>query len=201
MNAQTPRRLGTGTLVIASHNAGKVAEIGDLLRPFGTKVVSVGALQLPVPDETETTFIGNAMIKARAAAAATGLPALADDSGLCVHALGGEPGVYSADWGGPERDFALAMRRVEERLQGVANRRAHFVCALVVCWPDGQCASFEGVVHGELIWPPRGCSGFGYDPLFVPDGYAQSFGEMTPEEKHRISHRADAFAKLVSACF
>lgn len=195
------RRLNRGTLVIASHNAGKVAEIGALLGPFGVEVTSVGDLRLPVPDETETTFIGNAAIKARAAAAATGLPALADDSGLCVAALGGEPGVYSADWGGPERDFALAMRRVEERLQGATDRRAWFVCALVLCWPDGHCETFEGEVHGSLVWPPRGTFGFGYDPMFVADGHSVTFGEMEPEQKHAISHRANAFAKLVAACF
>lgn len=195
------RHLNGGKLVIASHNAGKVAEIDELLRPFGVSVCSVGDLQLPVPDETETTFVGNAAIKARAAATATGLPALADDSGLCVNALGGEPGVYSADWGGPERDFDLAMRRVEDRLRGVADRRAHFVCALVLCWPDGHCEAFEGVVHGALTWPPRGSFGFGYDPMFVADGHSITFGEMEPQHKHRISHRADAFAKLVAACF
>jgi non-canonical purine NTP pyrophosphatase, rdgB/HAM1 family len=195
------RHLERGKLVIASHNAGKVAEIGDLLGPFGVEVTSVGDLRLPVPEETETTFIGNAAIKARAAAAATGLPALADDSGLCVAALGGEPGVWSADWGGPDRDFALAMRRVEERLQGLTDRRAWFVCALVLCWPDSHCETFEGEVHGTLVWPPRGTSGFGYDPMFLPDGHAQTFGEMEPQQKHRLSHRADAFAKLVAACF
>ncbi len=204
--AAMTRPLRGGTLVIASHNAGKVAEIGTLLKPYGVEVVSVGALGLPVPDETGTTFVANATIKALAAATATGLPALADDSGLCVTALGGEPGVYSADWGGPERDFALAMRRVENRLQearrnGTPDRSAYFVCVLALAWPDGHCETFEGFVHGEIVWPPRGTAGFGYDPTFVPRGHSLTFGEFSPEAKHRISHRADAFAKLVAACF
>jgi XTP/dITP diphosphohydrolase len=195
------RRLDGGRLVIASHNPGKVSEIGALVAPFGVRVVSVAALGLPVPDETGDSFAANAEIKARAAAAGSGLPALADDSGLCVAALNGAPGIHSADWAGASRDFELAMQRVADAIAGASDRRAHFVCALVLAWPDQQIACFEGVVHGRLVWPPRGDRGFGYDPMFVPDGHALTFGEMPPEAKHRISHRADAFRKLVAACF
>jgi XTP/dITP diphosphohydrolase len=188
-------------LIIASHNAGKVTEIAALLAPFGMAVRSVGELALPVPDETETSFIGNARIKAEAAAQATGLPALADDSGLCVDALNGEPGIHSADWAGESRDFAAAMARVAALLEGKEDWRAHFACALVLAWPDGHVEAFEGRVYGHLVWPPRGSFGFGYDPMFVPSAHSLTFGELDPAEKHRISHRADAFAKLVAACF
>lgn len=194
------RRLEAGRLVIASHNAGKVREIGELVAPFGLDVVSVGALGLPEPEENGATFRDNALIKASAAATATGLPALSDDSGLVVPALGGAPGVVSADWAGPERDFSRAMQRVEDALQGISDRRAHFVCVLALAWPDGHHEVFEGTVHGHLVWPPRGSKGFGYDPMFVADGYDLTFGEMEPAEKHRISHRADAFRQLVAAC-
>lgn len=201
------RRLDSGPLVVASHNAGKVREIGDLLRPFGLSVRSAGDLSLPEPEETGETFVANALLKAQAAATAAGLPALADDSGLAVAALGGEPGIYSARWAGPERDFALAMQRVEERLAalGTQDRRAAFVCALALAWPDGHAETFEGRVEGALVWPPRGDHGFGYDPVFVPDSEAaaaspRTFAEMAPEEKHAQSHRARAFALLVSAC-
>ena len=190
-----------GRLVVASHNAGKVREIEDLLRPFGVDCVSAARLGLPEPEETGTTFVANAELKARAAAGASGLPALADDSGLCVAALGGEPGIYSARWAGPGKDFGLAMRKVEERLAGGADRRAHFVAALCLAWPDGRAESFVGEVHGALVWPPRGSKGFGYDPMFLPQGAALTFGEMEPDAKHAISHRAIAFAKLVDACF
>jgi XTP/dITP diphosphohydrolase len=188
-------------LIIASHNAGKVTEIAALLAPFGMAVRSVGELALPVPDETETSFIGNARIKAEAAAQATGLPALADDSGLCVDALNGEPGIHSADWAGESRDFAAAMARVAALLEGKEDWRAHFACALVLAWPDGHVEAFEGRVYGHLVWPPRGSFGFGYDPMFVPSAHSLTFGELDPAEKHRISHRADAFAKLGAACF
>jgi XTP/dITP diphosphohydrolase len=210
-------RLTAGKLVIASHNEGKVREIRDLLGPYGIEPVSAAELGLPEPDEIGTTFIDNADLKARAAADLSGLPALADDSGLCVEALGDRPGIFSARWAiadprvdpaaGPgevtgERDFNLAMRRVEEELQALgdeAGRNAHFICALAVCWPDGHSEWFEGRVDGILTFPPRGTNGFGYDPIFVPAGRELTFGEMDPAEKHAMSHRADAFAKLVAA--
>jgi XTP/dITP diphosphohydrolase len=199
------RWLAPGPLVIATHNPGKLREIGALMAPFGMECLSAGDLGLPEPDETETTFIGNARLKALAAARATGLPALADDSGLCVDALDGAPGLYSARWGGPSKDFRLAMARVWEELeakQAAAPRRAHFVCALSIAWPDqgGVSEDFEGLFHGSLVWPPRGDKGFGYDPMFVPDGYAMTCGELDPDVKHAISHRARAFEQLVSAC-
>jgi XTP/dITP diphosphohydrolase len=195
------RRFAGGRLVIASHNPGKVREIGALLGPHGAEVVSAGELGLPEPEETGATFAANAAIKAHAAALASGLPALADDSGLAVAALGGAPGIRSARWAGPDKDFAAAMARVERELAGKADRRARFVCALALCWPDGHCETVEGTVEGTLVWPPRGTKGFGYDPVFVPDGHARTFGEMAPEAKHAISHRADAFRRLVAACF
>lgn len=196
------RKLEPGKLVIASHNQGKVREIGDLVRPFHIDVVSAGALNLPVPEETQTTFAGNAGIKARAAAAATGLPALSDDSGLAVAALGGAPGIYSADWAGEPRDFYAAMDRVEREVKalGTEDFSARFICALCLAWPDGHEEVFEGTVHGSLTFPPRGDRGFGYDPIFIPEGDARTFGEFSPEEKHAISHRADAFRQLVAAC-
>ncbi len=198
------RRFDGGRLVIASHNPGKIREIDALLGPLGVTVVSAGDLGLPEPEETGATFAANAEIKARAAADGSGLPALADDSGLAVAALGGDPGIFSARWAGPDKDFAVAMRRVEDALAGEPDRRAHFVCALALCWPDGPdgpCEIFEGAVHGRLIWPPRGSRGFGYDPMFVPEDHDITFGEMDPAHKHRISHRADAFRKLVDGCF
>jgi XTP/dITP diphosphohydrolase len=195
------RHFTGGRLVIASHNRGKVREIAELLAPFGADVVSAGDLGLDEPEETGLTFVANAELKARAAATASGLPALSDDSGLVVPALGGAPGIHSARWGGEGRDFGLAMRKVEEALAGKSDRRAHFVCALSLCWPDGTCDTFEGTVHGTLVWPPRGERGFGYDPIFVPEGHAVTFGEMDPAAKHAISHRADAFRKLITACF
>ncbi len=203
----TPRRpFAGGKLVIASHNAGKVREIAELLAPFGAEAVSAGALGLAEPDETGATFVANAELKARAAAAASGLPALADDSGLAVDALHGQPGIYSARWAGATRDFAVAMGRVNRELaylgaKDPAARRAHFVCALSLCWPDGHCETFEGKVHGAIVWPPRGGRGFGYDPIFEPDGETLTFGEMEPERKHAMSHRAAAFRQLVAACF
>ena len=196
-----PRPFTEKKLVLATHNPGKVREIGALLAPFGVEVVSAGDLGLPEPVEDGETFAANAEIKARAAAEASGLPALSDDSGLAVAALGGDPGIHSARWAGPDKDFTLAMRTVEDKLSGQDDRRAHFVCALALCWPDGHLEVFEGTVNGTLVWPPRGDKGFGYDPVFMGDGYAITFGEMEPAEKHRISHRADAFGKLVAACF
>jgi XTP/dITP diphosphohydrolase len=195
------RKFAADRLVVASHNAGKVREIEDLLRPCGGACVAAAALGLPEPEETGTSFEANAELKARAAAAASGLPALADDSGLCVAALDGAPGVYSARWAGPGKDFGLAMRKVEERLAGAAERRAHFVAALSLAWPDGHVETFRGEVRGTLIWPPRGSKGFGYDPMFLPEGSRLTFGEMEADAKHAISHRARAFARLVDACF
>lgn len=195
------RRFEDPKLVIASHNAGKVREIADLLRPFGTEVVSAGDLGLDEPEETGDTFVANALLKARAAADASGLPSLADDSGLAVDALSGAPGIYSARWAGPEKDFMKAMQTVEEMLRGAEDRSARFVCVLALAWPDGHTEVFEGAVEGEIVWPPRGDKGFGYDPVFVADGEDITFGEMEPERKHTMSHRADAFQKLVAACF
>lgn len=186
-------------LVIASHNPGKVREIEDLLRPLGIAVVGAAALGLVEPEETGLTFAENAALKARLAADAAKLPALADDSGLAVAALDGAPGIYSARWAGPAKDFSFAMRKVEEALQGKDDRRAKFVAALALAWPDGRCEVFEGEVAGALVWPPRGTKGFGYDPMFVPAGYTITFGEMEPAKKHEMSHRARAFAKLVKA--
>lgn len=198
-----PRLFDGERLVLASHNAGKLREIADLMAPYGIQVVSAATLGLPEPEETGTTFVANAELKARAAAQASGLPALADDSGLAVVALDGAPGIYSARWAGPTRDFAVAMARVQHELEarGTTDRRAYFVAALSLCWPDGHCESFEGRVHGTLSWPPRGNRGFGYDPIFVPDGYRESFGELDPALKHAISHRAQAFRQLEAACF
>ena len=191
-------------LVIASHNPGKLAEFAVLLRPFGVRTVGAAALGLPEPEETGLTFEANAVLKARAAAEASGRLALADDSGLVVPALGGAPGIYSARWAGQTKNFRIAMERVEREL-GASNspgdRRAHFVAVLALVAPDGEVATFRGEAHGHLTWPPRGDRGFGYDPMFVPDGYEATFGEIGPELKHRISHRARAFAKLVEACF
>ncbi len=188
-------------LVVASHNEGKVREIGELLAPLGIVPVSAGSLGLPEPDETEQTFAGNALLKARAAAQASGMTALADDSGLEVFALDGAPGIYSARWSGPDKDFKLAMEKVERALaaKGAADRGARFVCALALVRPDGAERVFEGEVRGALVWPPRGDKGFGYDPMFVPEGGALTFGEMAPDAKHAISHRARAFEKLVAA--
>lgn len=200
------RRWGGGRLIVASHNEGKVREIRDLLTPFGAETVSAGELGLPVPDETEDSFAGNARIKAHAAASAGGAPALADDSGLEIAALGGDPGVRTADWAEtPEgRDFGVAMARAHRAIvaSGAPEPwRARFVCALCLAWPDGHDETFLGVVEGRVVWPPRGLEGFGYDPMFVRDGDDATFGEMTPEAKKARNHRADAFARLVAACF
>lgn len=195
------RRIGAGDrLVVASHNPGKVAEIEALLAPYGVATVGAAALGLPEPEETGLTFEENAALKAREAAEASGLPALADDSGLVVPALGGAPGIYSARWAGPGKDFRVAMERVQREL-GQKDRRAHFVAVLALAWAEGDIATFRGEAHGTLVWPPRGERGFGYDPIFIPDGYETTFGEMDPVDKHRISHRARAFEKLVKEIF
>ena len=195
------RKFTGDTLVLATHNKGKVVEIAALLAPFAVTVKSAGELNLPEPDETEDSFIGNAKLKALAAATASGLPALADDSGLCVHTLNGDPGIYSARWAGPTKDFKIAMAAVHDKLGDAADRRAHFISALALAWPDGHCETFEGRIDGTLVWPARGANGFGYDPMFVPDGFAITFGEMDPAAKHAMSHRARAFAQLVAGCF
>jgi XTP/dITP diphosphohydrolase len=188
-------------LVLASHNPGKLREIEALLRPHGTQVVSAGALGLPEPVEDAPDFAGNARIKALAAATASGLPALSDDSGFCVAALGGEPGVLSARWAGPAKDFAAAMAEVHRRMGDAADRRAWFVAALCLAWPDAHTETFIGRVDGTVAWPPRGGLGFGYDPMFLPLGAARTFGEMDPDAKHAVSHRARAFAQLLASCF
>ena len=195
------RRLRPGDrLLVASHNPGKIIEIDALLAPFGVTTTGAAALGLPEPEETGATFEENASLKAHVAAQASDLPAIADDSGLVVPALDSAPGIYSARWAGPAKDFRAAMKRVQREL-GEQDRRAHFVAVLALAWPDGKEAMFRGEAHGRLIWPPRGERGFGYDPMFVPDGYELTFGEMDPDLKHKISHRARAFAKLVAACF
>ncbi len=196
------------TLVIATHNPGKLREIAELIEPFGVDIASAAKLGLPEPEETGATFAANAALKAHAAAAGSGHPALADDSGLAVAALDGAPGIYSARWAqlekdGPDKDFAAAMARVEREMEktGVEDRRAAFVCALCLAYPDGRERAFEGRIEGRLVWPPRGEKGFGYDPMFLAEGYEITFGEMEPTEKHKISHRARAFAKLVRDVF
>jgi XTP/dITP diphosphohydrolase len=200
------RKLAPGKLVIASHNEGKVREIRALLEPYGIEPVSAASLGIPEPVETGTSFVANAELKARFSADLSGMVALADDSGLCVDALGGDPGVYTADWAETPagRDWALAMQKVEDALQAKgpdAGRDAHFVCVLSLCWPDGHVESFDGRAEGSLTWPPRGTIGFGFDPVFVPLGSDQTYAELPAEEKKRISHRADAFRKLVAAVF
>jgi len=212
MDHRATRHFDGEALVLATHNKGKLREIAELLAPFQVRVTAAGEHGLPEPEETGTTFIENAILKARAAAGPTGLPALADDSGLAVAGLNGDPGLYSARWAGPEKDFGFAMARVErelvereladrERATGTTDRRAAFLCALALAWPDGHVESFEGRIEGVLVFPPRGTLGFGYDPIFIPDGYRQTFGEMDPAVKHRIGHRAIAFNRLVEACF
>ena len=198
------RRLAAARLIVASHNAGKVHEIAALLDPLGIEAVGASALGLAEPEETGDTFIANAALKARAAADASGEPALADDSGLVVPALDGAPGIYSARWAGPGKDFRVAMTRIEAELAArgheTVGATAYFVCALSLGWPDGHGANVEGRVDGTLTFPPRGQHGFGYDPIFVPDGHGRTFGEMPPEEKQPLTHRARAFEQLQAAC-
>ncbi len=208
MSEPRHRHFAGSKLLVASHNEGKVTEIRALVEPFGVETVSAGELGLPEPEETGATFKANAELKAMAAAKAADMPALSDDSGLAVEALGGDPGIYSARWAEtPEgRNFESAMTRVEKELNTAnngpgGNRDARFVCALTLAWPDGHMETFEGTVAGTLVWPPRGTRGFGYDPVFLPNGHTLTFGEMDPAAKHAISHRADAFARLIDACF
>lgn len=186
-------------IVLASHNAGKIREIEELLNPLGLVVVSSASLGFAEPEETGATFAANAIIKAEVSARLSGLPALSDDSGLCVHALGGDPGIYSARWAGPDKDFCLAMQKVQLALADKKDRRAYFVCALCIAYPDGRHDVFEGRIDGTLVWPPRGEKGFGYDPMFLPDGGELTFGEMEPEAKHAISHRAKAFSLFLES--
>jgi len=186
-------------LLIASHNEGKAREIRTLLAPHGFEIVSAGSLGLPEPEETEDTYVGNAILKAKAACEAANMLTLADDSGLCVDALGGAPGIYSARWAGPNKDFAAAMARVHREIAGNPNRRARFVCVLALAAPGEAVRTFEGVVDGAIAWPPRGALGFGYDPIFVPDGHTRTFGEMPEPEKLPLTHRARAFEKFIAA--
>ncbi len=196
------RRLVPGQhLVLASHNKGKLREIEALLWPLGISVASAAELGLPEPEEDAPDFAGNARIKALAAATATNLPALSDDSGFCVAALDGAPGVHSARWAGPGKDFAGAMAAVQQRVGVQPDQRAWFISALCVAWPDRRTATYVGRIDGMVVWPPRGERGFGYDPMFVPAGYQQSFGEMDPDQKHAVSHRARAFAQVLASCF
>ncbi len=195
------RRFTENELVIATHNKGKVREIADLLRPYVAKFMSAGELGLPEPDETGTTFIDNAILKARAAALASGKCALADDSGFTVAALNGDPGLYSARWAGPDKDFNLAMVRVHNEMGDSKDRSASFICALALAWPDGHVETFEGQIEGDVVWPPRGDKGFGYDPMFVPKGDVRTYAEIELAEKYKTSHRAKAFEKLVRSCF
>jgi XTP/dITP diphosphohydrolase len=195
------RRFEGGKLVLATHNKGKAAEIASLLKGHVESFVTAGELNLPEPEETEETFIGNAVLKAVAAAKASGLPALADDSGMAVTGLKGAPGIYSARWAGPDKNFRRAMERVHRELDVEEDRSAAFICALAVAWPDGHSEAVEGRLDGVVVWPPRGDKGFGYDPIFVPKGEKRTFGEMEPEEKESMSHRAKAFAKLVKQVF
>jgi XTP/dITP diphosphohydrolase len=197
------RKLQGGRLVIASHNAGKLREIADLLEPYRIDAVSAKDLDLPEPEETGMTFAANAEIKARAAAGASGLPSLADDSGLAIDALGGAPGVYTVDWMGPQRLSSVAIERAERELAHVPadKRMAHMVCVLALAWPDGHLETFEGRVDGRLVFPPRGTTGFGFDPVFVPEGHTQTFAELGPEAKRALSHRGRALAKLIAATF
>ena len=197
------RKFEADELVLASHNAGKLREIAALFETYDFRVSSAAEYDLPEPEETEDSFVGNAILKARATALATRKPALADDSGLVVPALNGAPGIYSARWAGPNKDFILAMEKVNSSLAATSgkDRNAYFNCTLALYWPDGHHEAFDGQVEGHLVWPPRGHRGFGYDPMFVAKGYEITFGEMDPQEKLDIGHRARAFSKLVDACF
>ncbi len=192
------RKFTDKQLIVATHNPGKLREISSLLQPYIPKFYSSGELNLPEPEETETTFMGNAILKARAAAKAGGKPALADDSGVSVTALSGDPGIYSARWAGPDKDFRMAMQKIHDALGDAKDRSGAFICVLALAWPDGHVETFEGKIEGQMIWPPRGEKGFGYDPMFVPDGYDKTFAEIEATEKRKISHRAKAFEKLLA---
>ncbi|MDP9127647.1 MAG: RdgB/HAM1 family non-canonical purine NTP pyrophosphatase [Pseudomonadota bacterium] len=193
------RRLDKERLIIATHNKGKLEEVRDLLTPYVSNIVSAGDLNLPEPEETGTTFVENAVLKARAAAAQSGSPALADDSGLCVNALGGKPGILSARWGGPHKDFSAAMQRVQNELGTAADRSAYFICVLALVWPDQHTEIFEGRADGTLVWPGRGTNGHGYDPMFVPEGQSRTFAELSHDEKNALSHRGLAVKELLAA--
>lgn len=195
------RKFTEKKLVIASHNKGKVSELAEMMKPYHVDVISAAKLNLDEPEENGTTFIENAVIKAVAAVKASGMPALADDSGLVVHALNGEPGIHTARWAGADKDFPMAMKLVEDKLKGKKDRTAHFVCAIALAWSDGHVETFEGRVYGEMTWPMAGDKGFGFDPVFIPKGHTVTFGEMNPKIKHEISHRAQAINMLVKACF
>lgn len=195
------RKFDSDTLVLATHNKGKIVEIADLLSPYVDNFKSAGELGLPEPEETGTTFEANAIIKAQEIAQGSGQIALADDSGLSVNALGGDPGVYSARWAGPEKNFDMAMQKINDMLGDNADRSAAFVSVLALAWPDGHVETVEGRCEGKIIWPPRGDGGFGYDPMFIPDGHEQTFAEMNLKQKQSLSHRARAFSKLVQLCF
>lgn len=194
------RKLTEHELVIATHNPGKAREISDLLQPYVSKFYTASELNLPEPEETGTTYVANASLKAKAAAKVSGKPALADDSGFSVKALQGAPGIYSARWAGPEKDFKKAMSEVNKQMGDNPDRSASFICVLALAWPDGHVETFEGKIDGDVIWPPRGDKGFGYDPVFIPRGDTRTYAEIEPDEKHKTSHRAKAFAKLVSEC-
>ncbi|XDZ65590.1 non-canonical purine NTP pyrophosphatase [Alphaproteobacteria bacterium LSUCC0684] len=197
------RQLTEPCLVVASHNQGKVREIRDLLAPFALKISSAAELDLPEPEETEKTYRGNATLKAAAAARASGMPALSDDSGFELTAINNAPGLYSARWAGPEKDFSMAMEKVHASFlaSGSQDKNCRFVCALSLVWPDGHDETVEGTIDGEMVWPPRGDRGFGYDPMFRPLGHALTFGECDQDWKHQVSHRAEAFAQLLERCF
>ena len=201
MTVKNMRKFNDKKLLIASHNAGKIREIKELLLPFGFEIISAADLKIEEPEETEATFEGNARLKALYCAKASQLPSLSDDSGLVIPALGGQPGIYSARWAGPEKDFNKAIKRVEDELSGKSNRSAYFICTLALAWPDGYVEIFEGRWDGMLIFPARGVNGFGYDPIFIPNGCQVTAAEMLPQEKHKISHRAKAFKKLMDKCF
>ena len=196
-----PRKFLEKEIIIASHNPGKVREIRKLLEPFCVKVISAGELGLPEPVENGITFTDNSIIKAISSAKGAGVPALADDSGLSIHSLNGDPGVYSARWAGPKKDFSLAMEKIQIRLKKFEDKSAHFTCALSLAWPDGHTENFNGEVYGEITWPPRGENGFGYDPIFIANGMNETFAELEPKTKHMISHRSIAFKKLILGCF
>ena len=197
------RQLTEPTLIVASHNEGKVREIRELLKVFAITVKSAGELDLPEPDETEETYTGNAILKAKAAAIGSGMPALADDSGFELMAINKAPGLYSARWAGPDKDFGFAMNKVNDAFIASGSKDTHcrFVCALSIVWPDGHDETVEGIIDGDFVWPPRGENGFGYDPVFVLKGETKTFGEVDPEWKHSVSHRAKAFAQLLDRCF